>query len=108
MPRTRFLHPLPIAVNSPHRGGTAEPCREAQLNGVSFVRGAAASTRPADGAEPGRGSISFNMALATSSGGAWLRTSATGGTIGAFASTTINVIADPGTLASVFTAAASR
>ncbi len=63
-----------------------------------FVRGAAAATRPLTVLNQGGGSVGFNLAITTSSGGAWLRTSATSGTIGAFSSTTLNVTADPATL----------
>ncbi|HEV8145301.1 MAG TPA: hypothetical protein VGP79_02920 [Bryobacteraceae bacterium] len=63
-----------------------------------FVQNAAAATRPLTVLNQGGGSINFNLATSTSSGGSWLRVSATSGTVAAFASTNINVTADPARL----------
>jgi uncharacterized protein (TIGR03437 family) len=59
-----------------------------------FVRGAAAATRPLTVVNVGGGSINFAAAPSTNSGGSWLKTSLTSGTVGAFGSATLNVTAD--------------
>lgn len=63
-----------------------------------FVQNSPAATRPLTVLNQGGGSVNFNLATATNSGGAWLRTSATSGNLGAFESTTVNVTADPARL----------
>lgn len=61
----------------------------------SFVSGGAAIARPMSVTNVGGGSLAFTVATATNSGGSWLTASPSSATVNAFASSTINITANP-------------
>ncbi|HYL78262.1 MAG TPA: hypothetical protein VEU96_28865 [Bryobacteraceae bacterium] len=66
----------------------------------SFVSGGAAVSRPMSVTNAGGGSLPFTIATATNSGGSWLNASPSAASLNAFASSTINITANPAGLAS--------
>ncbi|HYL76136.1 MAG TPA: hypothetical protein VEU96_18145 [Bryobacteraceae bacterium] len=61
----------------------------------SYVQGSPASSRTIAVSNLGGGSLNFTAVAATTSGGAWLKVSQASGILNAFASTQLNVTADP-------------
>lgn len=64
----------------------------------SFVQKSAARARALTVGNAGGGSLHFTAATSTISGGAWLSATPSGGTVNAFASTSIDITADPAKL----------
>ncbi|HEV2689470.1 MAG TPA: hypothetical protein VGV35_12990, partial [Bryobacteraceae bacterium] len=69
----------------------------------SYVQQSPATSRAISVSNQGGGSLTFTAVAATNSGGAWLRVSPGGGTVNAFASTPINITADPTAVATIGT-----
>lgn len=61
----------------------------------SFVQQSPARARPLSISNAGGGTLAYNVATATTSGGRWLTVSAASGTAGPFASTSVNITANP-------------
>ncbi len=70
----------------------------ASLN-FSFVQPSAARSRTLSVSNVGGGSLNVNLTTATTAGGSWLKASTANVAIGAFASTSVNITADPTGLA---------
>ena len=64
----------------------------------SFVQKSAAKTRALSVSNAGGGSLHFTAVTSTISGGSWLSATPSGGVVNAFASTSINITADPAKL----------
>ena len=84
--------PVTFAVTAPGQPSLAVNSPSLQF---SFVKGAAARTRPLSISNAGGGSLPFAISTTTNSGGTWLKASSPSGTLKAFGSAPLNITADP-------------
>lgn len=90
-PSTRTIQ---VALTAAAQGSPSLNVKPGSLT-FSFVKGAAAGTRPVVVSNVGGGSLSFTAAAATVGGGSWLSVIPSSGSLNAYSSSTVTITANP-------------